>query len=115
MDAGAAEPEQRRVDAAAQDVEDVFHAGLAIRGQAPQVRAADQHRPRAQRERLDHVAATPYAAIEQHLDLVADGFGDRRQDANGRRGSVEVIAAVVGNRDRAYSGVDGPAWRRRCG
>ena len=40
-------PEQRRVDPAAEEVEDVLHAGLAVGGQAPQVGPADHDRPGA--------------------------------------------------------------------
>src|SRR5439155_11642707 len=58
-DRGPAEREQRGVDAAAEHGEDVLVAGRAVRGQSPQVGAADHDRPRAQSERLDHVAAAP--------------------------------------------------------
>ena len=100
VDRRAPEPEQRRVDAAAQDVEHVLDAGLAVGGQPPQVRAADHHRAGAERERLDDVAAAPDAAVEQDLDLVADRVGDRGQRADRGRRAVEVVAAVVGDRDR---------------
>ena len=50
-------PEQRGVDAAAQDVQDVLHAGLAVGGEPPQVGAADHHRAGAERHRLDDVAS----------------------------------------------------------
>ena len=49
-DGGVAEPEQRRVDAAAQDVQHVLDAGLAVGGQAPEVRRA-RSSPRAPRAR----------------------------------------------------------------
>ena len=64
-DRGVAEAEQRGVDAAAQDVEHVLDARLAVGGEAPQVGAADHHRPGAERERLDDVAAAADAAVEQ--------------------------------------------------
>ena len=41
VDGGVPEPEQRRLDAAAQDVEHVLDAGLPVGGQAPQRGAAD--------------------------------------------------------------------------
>ena len=66
------EAEHRGVETAAQQVEDVLDAGLAIRREPPEVRAADHDRPRAEGERLRDIAAAPDAAIEQHLDLVAD-------------------------------------------
>ena len=83
--------------------------GLAVGGEAPEVGAADHHGPGAERERLDDVAAAPDAAVEQDLDLVADRVGDRRQRADRRRRAVEVVAAVVGHRDRGDAGVDGAA------
>src|SRR5690606_40206346 len=44
VDRGLAQPQQRGVDAAAQDVEDVPHPGLPVGGQSPQVGAADHDR-----------------------------------------------------------------------
>src|SRR4029077_21116373 len=60
-------------------------------------------------EGLDDVAAAPDAAVEQYFELVADGIGHGRQAADGRRGGVEVVAAVVGNRDRRGADVHGVA------
>src|SRR6266700_1285772 len=108
-DGGPAEREQRRVDAAAEHVEDVLDAGRTVRGQPPQVGAADHDRPRAQRERLDHVAAAPDPAVEQHLDLPAHGVGHAGQGPDRGRGAVQVVAAVVGHRDRGGPDVDGTA------
>ena len=70
--------EQRRVDAAAQDVEHVLDPGLAVGGESPQVGPPDHDGARSEGEGLDDVAAAPYAAVEQDLDLVADGVGDGR-------------------------------------
>ena len=106
-DRGAAEAEQRRVDPGAEDLQHVRDAGLAVRGQAPEVGAADHHRAGAERERLDHVAAAAHAAVEHHLDLVADRLGDRPAASRIVAGrAVEVVAAVVGDRDRGDAGVD---------
>jgi hypothetical protein len=52
-------------------------------------------------------APAPDAAVEQHLDLVADGLGDGGQCTDRCRGAVEVVAAVVGDRDRGDAGVHG--------
>src|SRR5205085_11751175 len=100
--------EQRRVDPGAQDVEHVLDSRLAGRGQAPQVGPSDHYRLRAERERLDHVATAPDAAVEQHLELVADRFGDGGQGTDRRGRAVEIVAPVVGDRDRAEAGVEGP-------
>ena len=86
--------------------QDVLDAGLAVGGQAPQVRAPDHHRAGAERERLDDVAAAPDAAVEQDLDLSPTAStiaGSARID--GRR-AVEVVAAVVGDRDRVGADLD---------
>jgi hypothetical protein len=51
-------------------------------------------------------AADP--AVQQHLYLSADGCGDGGQRTDGGRSTVQVVAAVVGHRDRRGSGVNGP-------
>src|SRR5918992_4952541 len=71
VDAAPAEGEQGGVGAIAQDVEDVDHAGLAVRGQAPQVGAADHDGAGAEGEGFDDVAAAANAAVQQDLDPVA--------------------------------------------
>ena len=59
-----------------QEVEHVLHAGLPVGRQAPQVGAPDHDGAGAKGHRFDGVAASTHAAVEQHLDLVAHGFGD---------------------------------------
>src|SRR4029078_1943614 len=82
-------------------------ASPAVGGQPPQVGPPDQHRPRAECERLDHVAAPANAAVEQNLNLVADRVRDTRPRADGRGRSIEVVTTMVGYRDGAHAGVDG--------
>src|SRR6185437_5103535 len=108
MDGGPAEPEQCRVDAAAQDVKHILYAGLPVGRQAPQVGAADHHRPGPQRDRLDDVTAAADTPVEHDLDLVAYRRDDARQHADRGWGAVQVVAAVVGHRDRRYPGVSRP-------
>ena len=55
VDRGLPERTQRGVDPAGENVEHVFHTGLACRGQTPQVRSADHHGPGAQRERFHDI------------------------------------------------------------
>jgi acetoacetyl-CoA synthetase len=107
-DRGAAQGEHRGVDAAAQDIEHVADACLAVRREPPQVGASDQHRAGSQRQCLDDIAAPADAAVEQDFDLVADGGGDRRQQPDAGRRAVEVVAAVGGDRERGNPGIDGP-------
>src|SRR6185503_19544843 len=90
VDGGVVEAEQGGVDAAAQDVEDVLDAGLAVGGQPPQVGAADHHRAGTERDRLNHVGAATDAAVEQHLDLPAHRLGDRGQDPDRGGRAVDV-------------------------
>ena len=93
------EPPQRRVDATAQHVEDVLDTGLAVGGQPPQIGAADQHRLRAQRERLDDIGAAAYASVHHHVDLVAGLPAGQRAIVTlyyADDQSVEAIADVLG-------------------
>lgn len=102
------EAQDRRVEAAAQDVQDVLDAGLPVRRQTPQIGAADQDGAGAKGECLGHVAAPADAAVEQDLDLRADRVGYRGEYPDGGGGGVEVVAAVVGDGQRGHPGVDGP-------
>jgi mycofactocin system glycosyltransferase len=108
VDRGPAEREQGGVDTAAEHVEDVLHARGSVGGEPPQVGPADHDRPGTEGQRLDHVAAAPDAAVQQHLDLAAHRVADRRQRPDGGRRAVQVVAAVVGHRDRGSADVDRP-------
>src|SRR5262245_19722061 len=76
VDGGAPEADQALVDAGAKDPEDIRHAGLAARCQAPQVRSADQDGAGPDGKRLHDVASAPDSAVEQYLDLVAHRVDD---------------------------------------
>src|SRR6267142_1752528 len=65
----AAQREQRRVDARAEDVAPVADASRAAGGQPPQAGAADHDGAGAKGERLDDVAAAPDAAVEEDLGV----------------------------------------------
>ncbi len=56
---------------------------------------------------FDDVAAAADPAVHDDLDVVAHRLDHRRQSADGRRCSVEVVAAVVGHRDCGGAAVDG--------
>src|SRR6266536_6725902 len=62
-----------------QDLEDRANALLAAQRQPPERRPADEHGPRAQRQRLQDVGPPPDAAIQVDLDPTADGLGHLRQ------------------------------------
>src|SRR5690606_26992260 len=89
---GSPQPEDGRVEAAAENVQHVLHPGLAVRRQAPEVSAADQDGAGPQREGLGDVTAAPDPAVEEDLDLVTDGLGDAGQNPDRRGRRVEVVA-----------------------
>src|SRR3954470_626183 len=66
-----AQPHEPRAQAAAQDLEDVLHAGLAGGGEAPEGGPGDRDGAGAERERLDDVAAAADAAVQDDLDVPA--------------------------------------------
>ena len=75
-------------------------ARLAVDGEAPERRAAGEHRARAERERLDDVGAAADAAVEEHLDPAVDRVDHLRQRVERRRDAVELAAAVVRDDER---------------
>jgi hypothetical protein len=80
------EAEQGGVDAAAENVENVLDARLAIGREPPEIGASDHHGAGTERQRLDDVAAAPDATVEDDLDLVSDRLGDGGE-RSGRRAS----------------------------
>ena len=107
------EPHERLVDAAAQDLQDVPDAGLP--------RAASPHRyarptSTARAPSASALTTSPPRLIPPSKRISissADCLDDRGQRADRGRRAVEVVAAVVGDRERV--GADRPprAWRRR--
>ena len=95
------------------EAERLGDAGLAHGGEPVEIGAADQAAARAERQRLEHVLPGAHAAVEQHLDAVADRVGDARQRRDGRGRAVELAAAVVGHHDAVGAEVGGAAWRPR--
>src|SRR5829696_85591 len=102
------EPAQTGVETAAHDVQHVLDTRLTVGRETPEVRAADHDRPGAEGDRLQHVRAATYAAVHHHVDLAADTVGYRLDHADGGRGAVEVVAAVVGDRDARDPRIDRP-------
>ena len=79
-------------------------AGLARDREAPKMRPPDQAGRGAERHRLDHVAAAPDAAVDQHRDAAFDRLGHGRQSADRGDRAVQLAAAVVGD-DHAVDAV----------
>src|SRR5437879_6208139 len=94
----------RRLQLGAQELEHALDAGLAEGAQAPEVRPADAHRARAEREALDDVGAAPEPAVDQHRDAAAHGFDDLGQGVDGGAAAVLAARAVVGD-DQAVEAV----------
>jgi probable phosphoglycerate mutase len=65
----------RGIDAAAQDVEYVLHAGLAVGGKSPQVGAADHDGAGTEREGCDDVTAVDAIAAGQDGTAVVASHG----------------------------------------
>ena len=83
-------------------------AGFAHRAEAVEEGAADIGALGAERERLQHVLARADAAVDMHLDAVADRLDDRRQRRDRRQRAVELAAAMVGDDDRVGAAVARP-------
>src|SRR4029077_13689597 len=56
-------------------------------------------------QRFDNVAAPTNTTIQKHLYLIADACHNLRQNAQSRRDTVELAAAVIGNNQRVCSHV----------
>ena len=90
---------ERAVDLAPEQLEHVEDAVLAGAGDAPEMRAPDQHRARAERQRLDDIDAAPEAAVDQHRRLALDRLDHSRQRADRGDRAVELAPAMVGDDD----------------
>ena len=82
-------------------------AGRAVDRQAPQDRAPDEHRPRSERERLEHIGAPTDTAVDEHVESPADRVDDRWQRIGARENRVELAAAVIRDDDAARAVLQG--------
>ena len=60
-------------------------AGFARRGEREQVRTADEHGLRAERQRRQHIGRAPDAAVQVDLDATGHGLDDLLQHVDRRR------------------------------
>ena len=81
------------------DVE--LHALLPAAIDGGNKRAADEHRVRAERQRLEHVHAAADRAVDKNRHLAADGIDDVRKHLRRRGAMVEHTAAVVRDHNAA--------------
>src|SRR5713226_8513165 len=59
---------------APEEVQNLLDARLPERGQSPEIRPADAHCPRTQRQRLEDVCSATKAAIDQNRNAASDCF-----------------------------------------
>lgn len=78
-------------------------AQRARHGQGVDLQAADEHRVGPQRQRLEHVATTADATIEQQRTVRPHGRAHRRQRAQARGRAVQAAPAVVGDHQSRHS------------
>ena len=97
-----------------QDIERLRNAGFAARAQAVQMRAPGGASARAERERLQHMRAAAYAAVENDLEAIAGRVDDLLEHVERRRREVELPAAVVRDHHGRRADV-GRALRVRAG
>ena len=98
----------------AQQLEHLARPLLPAGRETPERHPAGEHGPRAEGERRGDVGAAPDAAVEQHLEPVADRVDDGRQRLERRHRAVELAAAVVRD-DDARGAVLGRAGRHPRG
>lgn len=72
-------------------------AACAGDGECVQLRAANQHGARAQRQGLDDIRSAPDAAVEQERSPALNGGGDGGQGVERRWQRVERAPAVIGD------------------
>src|SRR2546427_333414 len=80
---------------------------LAASGDRPRPGAPDEDRPRAHRDHLHDIESRADAAVDEDLDLIADGVDHvgQRTGCGGHR--IELAAAVVGDDEAVDAGVRG--------
>ena len=90
-------------------VEQVGQPLPAGTGHRPDPGAADQHAPRAERERLEHVDPAANAPVHEHLEPVAHRGNDAGQLGDRGSDAVELAAAVIGHDHAIRSRIGGGA------
>ena len=121
---GAAAAQRQGQRGVRQEVlDDLADAGLAPHGEPVDVGAAQEHRRRAQGQRLQHVRPAPDAAVQEDRHPPAGDRRHRRQGVQRRHGAVHLAPAVVGDhqavrpvrqRRRGVQGVGDPLHQQRA-
>src|ERR1700733_9282871 len=97
---------EHAVDLAPEEFERPEDAILPGAGDAPKVRAADQNRAGAERQRLDDIDSAPEAAVDQHRRFAADRVHDAGKRADGGDRAVELTPAMIGDDDSVGAAID---------
>ncbi len=79
-----------------EQVERAVHAGLAASHQPVQVGPPERGRVGAQGERDRHVRPVAHTGVDQHRERRPHRLPHRRDQVNGRHGTVQLPPAVVG-------------------
>ena len=105
-------------------VEEGSHAVRPARGERPEHRPADEHGPRPEGQRLEHVRAAAHAPVDVDLDAVAHRLDHlagaprataRRRRAAGHRGSTRRRRRRRPTRSHGPPAPTARPWRRRAG
>src|SRR5260370_27883262 len=105
-DGWAAQELEGPLQVGAQDLEHARDTRLTRGRESIRIGAAQEHRARAEADRLEDVTAAPHAAIHQHLHLTVHGGRDFGQGAERRRSAVQLPPAVVRDDDGSRAAVD---------
>jgi hypothetical protein len=88
-----------RLELPAQDLDDAAHTSASGDAQGVTVRAPDQHRGRAERQRLHHVGATLDAAVDEQRNPSLHPIGHVHQGIDRGRRGIQVSPAVIRDDD----------------
>ena len=108
-DGGAAEEAEGAFNVGAEDFEGAEGAGIAGRGHAVGVSAADEDTAGAEADGFDDVTAAANAAIHQHFGAAVDGGDDFRKRADGGIDGIELAATMIGDNDCCGAFIRGAA------
>ena len=91
---------------ASQGLEDVHDSVLTPDGETPHDGPADEHRGRAERERLHDVRTAADSAVDVHVGVAAHRVDDVWEGVGSGEAAVDDAAPVVGHCHPADAGVD---------
>jgi|SRR3990172_4207783 len=75
------------------------NTGFAIYGQSPEIRPTDERCPRTERDCLEHVGASAYAAVYEDFHFTPHGVYHFRQRVACRSHAIQLPPAVIRHAD----------------